>query len=89
MDKSRSTQITDPKNTVNIINKSRSISRTSLSNKSTKIEKPSEIDIWNDDLSIYVLSVHGESLSSVTPDQQQIPCKNKKKKTSYTLIMIK
>ena len=32
---------------------------------------------------------HGESLSSVTPDQQRIPCKNKRKKTSDSLIMIK
>ena len=32
---------------------------------------------------------HGESLSSVTPDQQHIPRKNKKRKTSDTLIMRK
>ena len=30
--------------------------------------------------------VHGESVSSVTPDQQRIPRKNKTKKTSYTSI---
>ena len=62
---------------------------TSLSEISTKIEKPSEIDIRNDNLSVYVLSGHRESLSSVTPDQQNIPCKNKRKKTSDTLITIK
>ena len=32
---------------------------------------------------------HEESLSSVTPDQQRMPCKNKIEKTSDTLIMIK
>ena len=32
------------------------------------------------------MSVHGESLSSVTIDQQLIPCKNKRKKNSYTYI---
>ena len=46
---------------------------TSLSEISTKIEKPSEIDIRNDNLSVYVLSGHRESLSSVTPDQKNIP----------------
>ena len=52
----------------------------------TKIEKPSEIDIRNGKLSISVLSGYGESLSSVTPDQQHIPYNNKRKKTSDTLI---
>ena len=87
MDKSRSTQVTDTRNTVNKLNKSRSIPRASLSNKSTKIEKPSEIDICNDDISISVLYGHRESLSSVTPDQQRIPCKNKRNKNSGILIM--
>ena len=48
LDESRSTQRTDTENTVNKVNESRYISRTSLSNKSTKIEKPSKIDISND-----------------------------------------
>ena len=39
--------------------------------KNTKIEKPPEIDISNDNLSISVLSGHRESLSIVTPDQQR------------------
>ena len=34
-----------------------------------------------------VLSGDGESLSSLTPDQQLIPLKNKKKKTPDTLII--
>ena len=32
------------------------------------------------------MSEHGESLSSVTPNQQSIPCKNKIQKTSDTSI---
>ena len=32
---------------------------------------------------------HGESLSSVTPDQKRIPYKNKRKKTSGNLIVTK
>ena len=35
------------------------------------------------------MSGHGESLSIVTPDQQRIPCKNKRKKTPGTLIIRK
>ena len=86
MDKSRFTKRTDTENTVKKVNKSGSISRTSLFDKSTKIENSSEIDICNDNLSIFFLSGHRESLSSVTPDQQRTPCKNKRKKTSDTLI---
>ena len=65
------------------------ISRTSLSNKSTRIENPSEIDIWKENLSVSVLSGHGESLSSVTPDTLCIPRKNKRKKNPDTLIIRK
>ena len=35
------------------------------------------------------MSGHGESLLSVTPDQQRITCNNNKNKTSDTLIMRK
>ena len=73
MDKSRSTQITDTENTVNIVNKSRYISWTSLSNKSNRIENSTEIDIVKDNKYISDFSVHGGSLSSVIPDQQRIP----------------
>ena len=86
IDKSRCTQITDTENTVN---KSRSIPRTNLSNKSTRIEKPSEIDIHRDNLSVSVLSGHGEILSSVTPDQQNIPRKNKKVKLQTLRLLEK
>ena len=86
IDKSRSTQITD---TYNKVDKSKYIPRTNLSNKSTRIEKTSEIDNCKDNLSVSVLSGHGESLSSVTSYQKRIPRKNKRKKTSDTFIKIK
>ena len=86
MDKSRSNKITEIENTVNKESKSRYISPTSSSRKSTKVEKPSEIDISKDNLSISVLSGHRESGSSVTSYQQHIPRKNKRKKTSENLI---
>ena len=82
LDKSRYTQRPYTENTINKINKSRSNSRTGLSNKSTKIEKPLEIDIINNDLNISVLSGQNESLSSLAPDQQRIPRNNKRNKTS-------
>ena len=84
-----STQRTDTENKVIKENKSRYISRESLSNWSTKIEEPSEIDIFNDCLSISVLSGNREILSSVTPYQQRIPRKNKRKNTWDTFIMRK
>ena len=84
-----STQRTDTENTVKTVNKSRSVSGTILSNKSTRIENPSEIEIHKDNLSIYAVSGHGESLSSLTPDQQRITRKNKINKTSDTLIVTK
>ena len=63
-----------------------SISSASISDKITKILKPKEIDIRKDYSSLSVMSVHGESVSSVTPDKQRIPRKNKRKKTSDTFI---
>ena len=86
IDKSRYTQRTDTENTVN---KSGFISRPNLSNKSTIIKKPSEIDMCKDNLSVSVLSGHGEILSGVTPDQQRIPQKNKVNKNSHNLIIRK
>ena len=84
MDKSRSTQRTETKDTVKSVNKSRSISSSTLSDKSNKIEKPKEIYIRKDNPSHYGMSGHGEIISSVTPDKQRIPRKNKINKTSDT-----
>ena len=66
-----------------------SIPRNNLSNKSTIIDNPSEIDIHRDNLSVSVLSVQLESLSSVSLDILHIPRKNKRKKTSDTSIVRK
>ena len=88
MDKSRASKINYIENTVNTVAKSRSISRTILSNKSTRIEKPSEINICKTNLGVSIFSGNGESLSSVTPDQQHFPRKTKKK-TPNTLIIRK
>ena len=53
------------------------------------IEKPSEIDVFKDNLNVSVLSRQGEISSSVTPYQQRIPCKNKRNKTPDTSIIRK
>ena len=86
IDQSRSNQRTDTENTVD---KSGSIPRTNLSNKSTRIENPSEIDIHRDDLSVSVLSGQGEFFSSVSTDILRIPRKDKRKKIPYTYIIRK
>ena len=87
MDKSRCTKINDKKK-VNKENISNPISSFSLSEKVLQLKK-SEKDTINENLSIYDFSGHRKSLSSVTPDQKHIPCKNKRKKTSDTLIIKK
>ena len=81
MDKSTSTQITYTENTVD---KSGSIPRSNYYNKSTRIEKPSEIHIHKENLSVSVLSGQVESLSSETPDTLCIICRFLKKKTPDT-----
>ena len=54
--------------TINTIDKSRSTPRNNSSNKITKIEKPLEINIHWESLSVSALSGQRESLASVTPD---------------------
>ena len=89
LDKSRSTQRTETEDTVKPVNKSRSISSASLYVKINKIEKPKEIDISKENSIISGMSVHGESLSSITPDKRRITRNNKRKKTPDTLIKVK
>ena len=69
--------------------KSRYIPVTNISNKMIQIEKPSEINIHRDNLSVSVLSGQGEILASVTPDQISIPRKIKWNKTTYSLVIRK
>ena len=72
--------------TLNSIDKSRSTPRTNLSNKGTKIENPTEIDILKDNENVSLLSEQVHDLESVTPDNVCIPCKNKIKKTPDTSV---
>ena len=65
------------------VNKSRSISSTSLSDKSNKIENTEEIDIRKYNSSVSGLSVHVENISSVTPYIKRIRINNKIKITLY------
>ena len=88
IDKSRSTQITD---TVNTVDKSRSSPGTNLSNISTRIEKPTEIDIFKDNRNLSGFSLPGYDLSDVTPDILIITCKKREnsrhfghQKTNYS-----
>ena len=62
--------------------------QTNYYDKSTRIEKPSEIHIWKDNLSVSILSGQGEIALSKTTDNILIHCKNKIKKTLDTLIII-
>ena len=89
MDKSRSTQGTKTEDTVITLNKSGSISSTSFSNKSTKKEKHKERYISKYDASLFVMSLHGASVSGESPDKQRISCNNKRKNTLDTLIKVK
>ena len=85
MDDSRSSTRTETEDTVKPINKSKSISSDSLSDKDTKKEQPKEIKFINEKLrsenqSVSSISVQGASITTVLPDKYCIPCKDKKKK---------
>ena len=86
MDKSRSTQITETEDKVKTIHRSTYISSDSFSDKSTRIEKPKEIDIRKDNTGLSSMSGHGTIVSSESPDKQCITCKNKIRNTSDTSI---
>ena len=76
--KSRSTQRTD---TFNTVDKSRSVPVTNLSNISTRIEKPIEIDIVKDNTNLSDFYLQGDYLEGITPDILFITRINKIKKT--------
>ena len=75
--------------TLNTMDKSRSTPRSNLYNKILHIEKPLEINIYKYNKYVYYSYRQGESLVSVTPDQQRIPCKNKINKTPYSSVIRK
>ena len=85
MGKSRSTQGTETEDIVKTLNKSRSISSASFSDKST-LKKPKEIDIRKENSSLSGMSGHVASVLCESPDKQRITRKNKRRNTSDTLI---
>ena len=62
------------------------ISRASLSDKSTNIEQPKEINLRGDIPSVSSMSRPGASVTTVSPDKKSIPSNIKRKKISETLI---
>ena len=70
---------TETEDTAKPPNKTRSISSASLYNKDTKKQQPKEIKFRNDKLrsdtpSVSSMFVYGESITTVSPDKENIPC---------------
>ena len=91
LDNSRPSERTETEDTVKTLNKTRSISSASLSDKNNKKQQPKEIKFRNDNLrsdtpSVSSIPVHGESITTVSPDKERIPFKDKKEKISENLI---
>ena len=82
LDKLRASQRIETEDTVKKISKSRSISSDSLSDKSTKIENPREINVRSDSPSVSSMSRHGSSITTISPDKELILFKIKRKKIS-------
>ena len=82
MDESRAYQRTETEDKVKQLKK-RYISSASLSNKSTKIQQPIEIKFMDDKFRsdtpiVSSMSIHGASITTVSPDKYRIPRKIKK-----------
>ena len=75
--------------TLKSMDKSRSTQRNNLYNRSTRIEKPTEIDIFEENKDLYDFSWQGDDLVGITPDILCIPCKKKRKNTPDTSIIRK
>ena len=69
MDKSRFSQRTKTQDIVKTINKSRYISSASLSDKSTNMEQPKEINVRSYSPSLSSVSRPGASVITVSPDK--------------------
>ena len=83
LENSSSSTTTETYDIVNLLNKTRSISSAILSDKDTKNQQPKEIKFRNDKLrsdtpSVSIMSLHGASITTVSPDKYPIPCKLKK-----------
>ena len=81
LENSSSSTTTETYDIVNLLNKTRSISSAILSDKDTKNQQPKEIKFRNDKLrsdtpSVSSMSVHGASITTVSPEKDRIPCKD-------------
>ena len=83
LDKSSSSSKTEIEDTVTLNTKKRSISSVSSYDKRIKEQQPTVITIRknrliSDNCSLSSMSVHEESTTTVSPDGERIPSKNKK-----------
>ena len=83
LDNSGDSERTETEDTIKPLNKTRYISSTSLSDKSTKKQQQNKIKFRNDRFrsdtpSVSIMSIHGSSITTVSPDKYPIPCKIKK-----------
>ena len=85
LDNSRPSERTETEDTVKTLNKTRSISSASLSDKNTKKQQPKEIKFRNyklrsDSPSALSMYLHGEIIKNVSTEKDCITCKGKKRK---------
>ena len=83
LDKSRYSSRTEAEDTVTPETKKRSISSASLDDKNIKEQQPTEImfrkhKLISDNRIVSSMHVHGESITTVSPDREHIPGKKKK-----------
>ena len=86
MDKSRASQRTGKKYTVKTINKSGSISSSSLYDNSKNTEQQKKINVRSDRPSLSSMSRPVTSVLTVSSEKQRIHYKDKEKKESETFI---
>ena len=89
--KSRASQRTETEEKVKPLKKTRSISSASLCDTIIKIQKPKEIKFRSDKFrsetpSVSSITIHGASITNVSPDKERILCKIKEKQISEMLI---
>ena len=79
LDNSRSSEGTETEDTLKPLNKTISISSTSLSDKNTKRQQPKEIKLISDTPSVSIMFVHGANITTISLDKYFILCKDYKK----------
>ena len=85
LDKSRSSSKTETEDTVTLDTKNISISSASSDDKNIKEQQPTEIrfiknKLISDNWGLSSMSIHGESITTLSPDGERIPGKKNKKK---------